>query len=264
MAYKLTRASGTCVADAAFWKKNSVKLRQPGELEAQIARIDHFGSFRRIFIMGCGRSGTWLLLALFSTYGEIDIIPVEMDVVEFGNYTTTKPALAFKRTIDSHKAVRDIPPGIEIVYIVRHPFDVLTSKHDDFEQKYYIGVERWLAEIAALQFLHESRRHRTILLKYEDIAAHPKLVQSLIAEKMNLSISHGVDQIPNTFKAPKAADVAMHGLRPIDKKSLHRYRDDPEKVAYLRELLPQLQPKLDWVAKTFGYDLHLPLVDPNT
>jgi hypothetical protein len=49
----------------------------------------------------------------------------------------------------------------------------------------------------------------------------------------------------------------MHGLRGIDTRSLYKYKSDPDKVAYLKSIVPELGEPLDWVANRFGYDISL-------
>ena len=49
----------------------------------------------------------------------------------------------------------------------------------------------------------------------------------------------------------------MHGVRPIDKNSICRYKSHPEQVEYLKTIVPGLQPTLEWVGRTFDYDLSL-------
>jgi hypothetical protein len=66
-----------------------------------------------------------------------------------------------------------------------------------------------------------------------------------------------VDDLPRVFKASREANLAMHGLRKIDSRSLHKYKSDPEKIAYLTALKPQLGNTLEWVASQFDYDISL-------
>ena len=83
----------------------------------------------RVYVMGCGRSGTWLLLALLSSLEDVCIIPKELGVEYFGVFSTKCSTLIIKRSFDAFLKVRGIPKDIEITYIIRHPFDVLTSQN---------------------------------------------------------------------------------------------------------------------------------------
>ncbi|MFO1120819.1 MAG: hypothetical protein U1F47_00620 [Hyphomicrobiales bacterium] len=105
-------------------------LRQPGALERQMVLIDR-GDRRqplgRICVMGCGRSGTWLLTAVLSSFAGFDFGPEEVPLEYFGPVTTDRPVLVLRRDAMAHQRVEQIPDDIQIVFIVRHPFDVLTS-----------------------------------------------------------------------------------------------------------------------------------------
>jgi hypothetical protein len=60
------------------------------------------GSFDRVFVLGCGRSGTWLLMQLLSTLADQDIVPKELPVQAFGIFATRTSRLLIKRHFDSH------------------------------------------------------------------------------------------------------------------------------------------------------------------
>ena len=71
-------------------------LKNPAMLKSRLAKIDEAHDFRRIYVMGCGRSGTWLLAGLFSTYADLEIVLRELSVEHFGLYATKKKVLLLK------------------------------------------------------------------------------------------------------------------------------------------------------------------------
>lgn len=212
---------------------------------------------KRIYVMGCGRSGTWLLTALFATFRGVEIFPDETPVETFARHLASKPVLVLKRDSTSYQNVEDIPHNIAIAWIVRHPFDVLTSHNPTTGHKFHIQPHRWLGEMLALQYLMATARPNTTIVRYEDLVTRPEAIQGEIASAFGLEAEAGVDQIAARFRPSDAADRAMHGLRPIDRDSLDKFRRDPEKLAYLRSILPRLGGTLQWVAETFGYDVTL-------
>ena len=61
--------------------------------------------------------------------------------------------------------------AVELIYCVRHPFDVLTSTHPATKhiRKYHITYERWESEYNAFLALRKNQIQREIfILKYED------------------------------------------------------------------------------------------------
>ena len=49
-------------------KKKLLRFYKNGALDARLTQIDSDRPIKRIYIMGCGRSGTWLLTAAMSTF----------------------------------------------------------------------------------------------------------------------------------------------------------------------------------------------------
>mgnify|MGYP003382293191 FL=1 len=236
-------------------KQQLLSLKSPATLRRRLGDIDELHDFRRIYVMGCGRSGTWLLTGLFSTYADVEIVPKELGIEYFGLFTTRQKALVMKRNFAAHSQVEKIPECIEIAYAIRHPFDVLTSHNPVTGNTYHIAPHRWLNEMLALQYLLDAKHRHTTIIKYEDLVRHPGDSQAFIAKKLQLDIKHTADLFDKTFKAPPEAVRAMHGLRAIDTNSIGRYKDSPDKIAYLKGILPRLGRMLDWVGEAFGYDV---------
>jgi hypothetical protein len=238
-------------------KQVLLTLKSPVTLKRRLLEIDELHDFRRIYVMGCGRSGTWLLTGLFSTYSDLEIVPKELGVENFGLFTTKKKALVIKRDFAAHLHIENIPECIEIAYIIRHPFDVLTSYNPVTGNTYHIGPHRWLSEMLALQYLLDSKRSHTTIIKYEDLVRDPGNCQTFISERLRLDIRHTVDIFDKTFNAPPEAVSAMHGLRVIDTNSIGKYKEGPDKIAYLKSILPRVGRLLAWVGDEYGYDVSI-------
>lgn len=209
----------------------------------------------RIFVMGCGRSGTWLLTSIFSTFQSISIYPDEVHFALFGAAQCKTENLLLKRNERSYELVENIVEEIGIAYIVRHPFDVLTSRNPTTNRKYHIQPWRWLGEMEALRYLIDTQRPNTKILRYEDLVSNPDEQQAEIGAFFNLRIGASTAEIGITFNASPAAQSAMHGVRQIDSSSVGKYKQDPEKLAYIKSILPRLGRNLHWLAETFDYDV---------
>lgn len=63
----------------------------------------------------------------------------------------------------------------------------MVSPHGDI--KYYISVERWTGEIAALRRLHEEQRANACVVPYEDLVSQPDREQERIGKFFGLSVA---------------------------------------------------------------------------
>jgi hypothetical protein len=124
-------------------------------------------------------------------------------------------------------------------------------------ETYHIDIKRWLAEMAALRLALEIGRKDVCIVRYEDMVTDAERVQRKIGDELGLEAGTSVEDMATVFRPSDEAKSAMHGLRRIDTRSLHRYKDDPNKLAYLKTIKPQLGDTLDWVASRFGYDTSL-------
>ena len=234
-------------------KRDVAVFARDGALEARLDRIDEERQIQRIFVMGCGRSGTWLLTGLMSTFKDTCVVAKEVPIELFAQLTTTGQTLVLKRNNVAFERMSQMPARIKIAYAIRHPYDVLTSHNPMSAETYHIDIKRWLAEMAALRLALEIGRKDVCIVRYEDMVTDAERVQ----RKIGLEAGTSVEDMATAFRPSDEAKSAMHGLRRIDTRSLHRYKDDPNKLAYLKTIKPQLGDTLDWVASRFGYDTSL-------
>lgn len=232
-------------------------LRESDNLSKTLEKIDHDNSIKRIYIMGCARSGTWLLTALLSTFDDLVIFPRELGVENFGLYSTTKSTLVIKRNNVAWNNIQNIPNEIQIVYIVRHPFDVLTSYNKTTNNKYHVDLGRWIDEVAALKILMKKKLLRFQIIRYEDLVKSPEAIQLKLAQTFQLNILYPPNNFVNTFKGPREAIRAMHSLRPFDEGSVDNYKKSSEKIEYLKGILSMAKSDLEWFAIEFAYDISL-------
>jgi hypothetical protein len=229
-----------------------------GGLEAQLDRIDASRPIKRIFVMGCGRSGTWLLTGLMSTFKDSCVVAEEVPVEFFARLTTTGDTLVLKRNNVAFERFAQIPTRIKVAYIIRHPYDVLSSHNPTTGRTYHITTKRWLHEMAALKTVMHSGRANLSIIRYEDLVTDPEGIQLKLAAELDLIVRSGAREVATVFNASPKAKLAMHGLRGIDTQSLYKYKDDPKKLVHLRSIKPELGGTLSWVASHFGYDTSFP------
>jgi len=223
------------------YHKELALLRKPGALARRLVDIDRTKALRRIYIMGCGRSGTWLLTDAMSTFKDIEVVPAELVVEHFGLFQTHRSTLVLKRDFQAYKTIKEIPEQIQIVYIVRHPFEVLTSNLPGSQRPYHILPDRWLGEMSALQYLCDAGRKNSSIIRFEDLVNKPDEVQARLATFFNLQTEVSIDTVVK-----------------LAKNVIDKHKRDSEKVRYLQRIKPDLGHMLSWVANTYQYDVSLP------
>lgn len=235
-------------------------LSQPGNLEQRLRNLDNERRTKRIFLMGCGRSGTWLLTAAMREFIDLAVVPRELSVEHFGVISTQRLSLLLKRDCELYQRVEDIPQCVSILHIIRHPYDVLTSyNRTNPKFRYHIAPHRWIGEMLALQYLLDTKRPNTKLVRYEDLVFNPDMTLADIGTFFNLKLAASSGIKVEFFNAPPEAIAAMNGVRPIDRKSVNRYKNRVEYIEHIRTIRPRLGRTLDWVEQTFQYDITIPL-----
>ena len=208
----------------------------------------------RIYILGCGRSGTWLTLAMMGGFKDVHVAPEERHYGHFARLVDQPEGVhVVKRTHSAHALMTRIPQAIHLLYVLRDPRDVLTSSHHDTE--FYISLERWSAEMASLEAVLETGRPGLVVTRFEDLITQPLQEQARIAEAFNLEIDWPADRFNERFKAEDIVYKGMHGLRPPDPSVIGRWRTDARKRAYLDTVREPVQVRFTRLADRFGYDI---------
>lgn len=226
-----------------------------------------------IIIVGCGRSGTSLLLSILSAHPSIYAIARETDaftnwIRENGNL---KPArldrfyrhLLFKhigkgkkrwcekRPMNIHYISELIEyfPGVKIVHIVRDPRAVTTSYHPTKPNQYWILAERYIEDLSAIiPFLDHPQIYT---IRYED------LINSYISEiqkLLNFLEEPFCFEMENweTYASVRKNKAWFTSIRSIDRAMIDKWKH-PRHHNHIVELINNSE--VIKVAKIFGYEL---------
>ena len=207
------------------------------------------GTRRLIFIAGCARSGTTLLLELMSSFRDAHAVTAEeRHFSDFSAVESTAANLVLKRQSDTHLTLTDLPPEVDLIYAVRHPFDTLTSHHPTYpHRRYYVSERRWTDEYAALKRLRAKQPARTIhYVRYCDLVGSPDAVQRNLAMSLHLEINHPF------------SESGIHFLT----SSVGKYQRDRRLERYLWLLPNDLRQKMKQFCDEFDYELPLGYVQP--
>jgi hypothetical protein len=255
MVSQIVLANPNNIPQQKLYNQELARLKDPTALERRLAEMTKRRPFRRIYVMGCGRSGTWVLTHVMNTFKDTDVVLQELAFEYFGLLATRSAVLVFKRDHIAYQRIEQIPECIEIVCIVRHPFDVLTSHLPGSGRPYHILPQRWLGEMTALRYFLDTGRKRTKIIRYEDMVTDPVKIQSGLGEFFGLSIALSMDDFYTS--SSNASEGPMHRARKLDPNSINKHKQDPEKVKYLKEIKPGLGEMLKWVGDVYHYDISL-------
>jgi hypothetical protein len=194
-----------------------------------------------IFIAGCARSGTTLLLNLMSCFENSFVVPKETHFDFFLGVDLPDGPIVAKRNKTTHETLPTLPAEIQLVYMVRHPLDTLTSYHPKFPaKKYYVSEQRWRQEYYALRSLRIDQPNRTIVyVRYCDLVTTPDAVQRFLAESLGLKISRLFSQ----------------SGRMIFGDSVNRYESSPSVGRYVRLFPFTLRKEIGEYCDEFGFRL---------
>ncbi|MDP5138455.1 hypothetical protein ORJ04_21130, partial [Rheinheimera baltica] len=126
----------------------------------------------RFYIAGCGRSGTTLMLRLFKNFEGCTVIFKEAPVSLLFETEVNTLHVVTKRNAGAYKVLPETIEVVKIIYMVRSPYDVLTSYHskDTKRESFYIDPERWVSEFESYKKLVENRSGKGVhVVKYEEL-----------------------------------------------------------------------------------------------
>jgi hypothetical protein len=258
------QAAGRRRRAAALWSRILSETPQDrrGEpyFEEAAAYTPDFGRIlaanprRRIYLAGCGRSGTWYAFGIMGTFAGTYLAPEER---HFGHFATIagkpQPVHVVKRIHYSHQFLPALPGPVGLLYVLRDPRDVLTSVHNG--TKYYISLERWSLEMKALRTLLDAERPDMLTVRFEDLVLQPRQEQVRIAEAFGLEIAAEPTAFHQNFRVDEFVEKAMQGLRAPDPSVIGRWRRNTDHVEYIRRLMPAITDTFQPIADRFGYDL---------
>jgi hypothetical protein len=221
---------------------------------------------RAIYIQGCARSGNTLIRELCASgFQGAELVKLTKDqaecslahVVELLRPPAKSRVLVASRNYENSLAMdRDLlraNPDVKILWMLRDPRDVLTSTHPDQPGKFYVTPERL---IQSLQLYGQFKNEPQVLtVRYEELVTQPDAVQAGIAQSFNLAASRKFVEAHKFFPRFHENVRAMHSIRPIDANSVQKWRNNPQLLQYLRQILAS-HPAILSLARECGYEIN--------
>ena len=137
--------------------------------------------YKPTFIVGCGRSGTSLLLSILSSNKQLFCIPNEtytfypggikyhllVDELKRNKRQSLRIVEKTPKHIHALEKINNFYNGkVKFIHIVRDPRAVIVSKHPNHKKKYWVSDKRWLNDVSkGLEYEGKN----LLLIKYEDL-----------------------------------------------------------------------------------------------
>ncbi|MDY6839566.1 MAG: sulfotransferase [Thermodesulfobacteriota bacterium] len=192
----------------------------------------HGKEMKRIHIVGCGpRTGTTLMAEAMIACFEIDhhtkhedriFVPPPAD----GNIFLTKDP----KDILVIGPLLWVNPDLYVVYMLRDPRDMITSRHWRDPKRYWASLRYWKAYSPWGRKLQKNRRFITI--RYEDLVCNPDEVQGKLMERMPFLKKRAPFSRYHEIAQPSEDSLeALRGVRPISPVEIGKWRHHLPRVA---------------------------------
>jgi hypothetical protein len=215
----------------------------------------------RIFVFGCARSGTTLLLNLMRTFDGVSVVDREQCLRDLVADPSAGWVVAKRKIHCAEHMLADLANlrQVWIIDILRDPRDVITSRQKrdprnsspTFEG-FYCDYPRWERDVraaAALRGCHTRMLH----VRYEHLVTACDQVQQDLGAVLGLEarvpFSNHVSVMPADIS--EATRGMLNGVRPVSDDRVGRWRHDPksfDRVAEQLRLHPDMESWLQAVA----------------
>lgn len=215
-----------------------------------------------ILIGGCRRSGTTLLLSLLSAHPNIYAVPHETTAFSPGAYSETvdlnaefcidflyEHFLKDETELDDYdrwcektpmnvrfadRVLRYFGGGVKFLHIVRDGRDVVTSKHPNEPDNYFVPPKRWIKDVMHGKRIEKDRRVLTI--KYEDMVnEHMKVMREVCSFVGETFEKEKFRKYPASSQF-KESSAWFGRAREIDSSSIGRWKKSKHK-SVVKELV---------------------------
>lgn len=197
----------------------------------------------KFYIAGCGRSGTTLMLRMFRNFSDCHVVLKESPFSILNTINIKRNNVIAKRNAAAWKTLHDVPYDIKVFYMVRNPFDVLTSYHPNSKKKgeFYISLDRWVNEYLSYKKLIDNKAYDQVhVVRYEDLVSDPDGVQDKISE------FSGLEKLQHFSSSEN-----------LSPKSIGKYKSNKDFEKYLIEISDNYKEIIIAFCQEFGYGCEL-------
>ena len=187
---------------------------------------------QRIHIVGCGpRTGTTLMAEMMNACFEIDLYTEHEDSI-YAQPTRDANIFLTKRPRDILVVgpMLRVMPNLYVIYMLRDPRDMITSKHGKDLERYWASLRYWKTYTP---YGRKLQRHpRFITVRYEELVTQPDEVQAYLMQRMwFLKKRERFSRYHELAQPSKDSLDALHGVRPVTPASVGNWRQHLKRVA---------------------------------
>ncbi|MGK7952225.1 MAG: sulfotransferase [Xenococcaceae cyanobacterium] len=187
---------------------------------------------QRIHIVGCGpRTGTTLMAEMMAACFEIDLYPKHENSI----YTRpTRPAKIFltkrPRDILVVGPMLRLNPNLHVIYMLRDPRDMVSSKHRKDPDRYWASLRYWNTyTIYGRKLQHHPR---FITIRYEDLVTQADSVQAYLMQRITFLTKRASFTRYHEIAKPDGDSLAaLKGIRPVSSQSIGNWRNHLPRIA---------------------------------
>lgn len=187
---------------------------------------------QRIHIVGCGpRTGTTLIAEMMNACFEIDLYTEHEDSI-YAQPTRDANIFLTKRPRDILVAgpMLRVMPNLYVIYMLRDPRDMITSKHGKDPERYWASLRYWKTYTPYGRKLQKHPRFITV--RYEELVTQPDEVQAYLMQRMwFLKKRARFSRYHELAQPSKEYLDALHGVRPVTPASVGNWRKHLSRVA---------------------------------
>lgn len=239
-----------------------------------------------VIIAGCGRSGTTLLLSLLSCHPQIYTIDGEHSwfcptayrkTPDYNSPFKTDALLDYLvekdlSGINTHwcektpknvqyigRILKHFGKGCRVIHMVRDGRDVITSRHPNKVDRYWVDTARWVEDVhAGLAF---EDHPQVLMIRYEDLVEQCSAVGRALFEFIGIPYSSAIEQFPQGALAARLERVTMgHTVSEVHGDSVGRWKD-PKHASVIQEFYRD--PDAVELLTRLGYDADLDRAELN-
>ena len=236
---------------------------------------------KRIYIVGCSRSGTTMLHYAMVAFQDTVLFEKETNLWSHPNirdifllykekrhnnniFYISKRHAEWWHTVDLYKSLDHIMKyDIYLINIVRDPRDVLTSKHPLEKRRYYVEPWYWEKSIEAADFLIKilGSYQNKLTIKYEEVVLSSNSIEAKLKSNLGLNLRENIkswnnlkDNLEKLGSNNKMIPY-MHKLRNFDRDSIGKWKSSEENKKYVEYLLKESEyrKKIMLFMERYGY-----------
>ncbi len=217
----------------------------------------------RIFVFGCARSGTTLLLNLMRTFDGVSVVDREHCLRDLVADPSPGWVVGKRKIHCGDHLLTDMADlrQVWIIDILRDPRDVITSRQKGDRRNssrsfdgFYCDYSRWDRDVRVAASLR-GRHTRMLHVRYEHLVAACDQVQEDLGAVLGLEarvpFSNHVSVMPADVS--DATRGMLNGIRPVSDDRVGRWSYDPRSVERVADQL-RLHPEMETLLQAAGYE----------